>query len=342
MIASVTAPQRSSATPRSAGHRLGGDPRVDARGQPNRTHVSRTRADVGSDPPRDRHRHTRILCAGVGLDRHPTGLLAGRQTAGSWPSRARLYSAALSTVHSPYALSPEVQLVVGRVADRRRTARPGYRHRDPRTQGEGARRLRRDVDLAEPAARLSDRARARRGPDRRGHRRQPVPRLRGRHRGQLDRPFPSPGGRRDQGAGRRAHPFLGLGLLPADLPGGLSRAGPAGADVGSRPGLPRQLGHRGRRGLDQACTLRHEAAVRGGLPRSVPRPDLWLGLADRVQGEVPRRLRPAPAGHLPRSVRAGRGPALVRRGAVRQARAGRRSRGHHRRADPGRGRLPRP
>ena len=114
-------------------------------------------------------------------------------------------------------------------------------------------------------------------------------------------PFPSPGGRRDQGAGRRADPFLRLGLLPADLPGGLSRAGPPGADIGSRAGLPRQLRHRGRRGLDQARPLRDEAAVRRGVPRRVPRPDLRLGLADRVEGEVPRRVRAAPAGvfHAP-------------------------------------------
>ena len=74
---------------------------------------------------------------------------------------------------------------------RRRSPRPAHRHRAARPQGPGARRLRRDVDLAEPAAGLPDRAGPRRGPDRRGHRRQPVPRLRGGHRGQLDRPRPS-------------------------------------------------------------------------------------------------------------------------------------------------------
>jgi 4-aminobutyrate aminotransferase-like enzyme len=51
---------------------------------------------------------------------------------------------------------------------------------------------------------------------------------------------------------------------------------------------------------------------------------------------------PAPAGDLPRPVREGRGPQVVRRRPVRQARAGRRGRGDHRRADPGRGRLHRP
>ncbi len=69
---------------------------------------------------------------------------------------------------------------------------------------------------------------------------------------------------------------------------------------------------------------------------------LRLRLADRVEGEVPRRLRAAAAGRLPRAVRPGRGPDVVRRRPVRQARPGQRGRGDHRRADPGRGRLHRP
>ena len=101
-------------------------------------------------------------------------------------------------------------------------------------------------------------------------------------------------------------------------------------------------GHRGRRGVDQARPLRDPPAVHRRLPRRVPRPDVRIGLADGLEGEVPRRLRAAPAGHLPRSVRQGRGPALVRRGPVRQARPGQRGGGDHRRADPGRGRLHRP
>ncbi len=109
-----------------------------------------------------------------------------------------------------------------------------------------------------------------------------------------------------------------------------------GADV------PRQLGGRGRRGVDQARPLRDAPAVRRRLPGRVPRPDLRRRLADRLEGQVPRRVRAAAARRLPRAVRAGRGPALVRRGPVRQAGAGQRGRGHHRRADPGRGRLHRP
>ena len=108
----------------------------------------------------------------------------------------------------------------------------------------------------------------------------------------------------------------------------------------ARPGLPRQLRGRGRRGVHQARPLRHQASVRGRLPRRLPRPDLRRRLADGLEGQVPRRLRAAAAGRLPRAVRPGRGPALVRRGAVREARPGQRGRGDHRRAHPGRGRLP--
>ena len=62
------------------------------------------------------------------------------------------------------------------------------------------------------------------------------------------------------------------------------------ADHGrSRPDLSRQLRDGGRRGLDQARPLRDPPAVRRGLPRRVPRPDLRLRLADGLEGEVPRR-----------------------------------------------------
>ena len=116
------------------------------------------------------------------------------------------------------------------------------------------------------------------------------------HRGQLDRPLAPAGRGRDQGAGRRADPLLRVRLLPADLPRGLPRAGAHRADLRPRPGLPRQLRHRGRRGVDQARPVRHQAAVHRRLPRRLPRPDLRLGLADRLEGQVPRRLRAAAAG----------------------------------------------
>ncbi len=146
----------------------------------------------------------------------------------------------------------------------------------------------------------------------------------------------------DQGAGRGADPLQRVGLLPADLPRGLQAPGGARADQG-RPGpdLSRQLGRRGRGGLDQAGALRDASPVRRRVPRRVPWADLRRRLADRVEGEVPRGVRAAPAGRLPRAVRAGRGPQVVRRGPVRQAGARQRGRRDHRRADPGRGRVPR-
>ena len=161
------------------------------------------------------------------------------------------------------------------------------------------------------------------GLDRRGHRRQPLPRLRRRHRGQLDRPRPSAGRRRDQGAGGRADPLLGVATSTcrstprsaSELAG--SRRSPA-AGRGPTSATP---GTEVVEAAIKLARLRDQAAVHRRVPRRVPRPDLRLGLADRVEGEVPRGLRAAAAGRLPRAVRQGRGPALVRRGPVRQARA---------------------
>ena len=58
--------------------------------------------------------------------------------------------------------------------------------------------------LALAAARLPVRAQARRGLDRRGRRRQPLPRPQRRHRGDVHGPLPSRGGRGDPAAGRRS------------------------------------------------------------------------------------------------------------------------------------------
>ena len=90
---------------------------------------------------------------------------------------------------------------------------------------------------------------------------------------------------------------------------------------GPQARLPGQQRRRGRRGVDQAGAPRHRPAVPRRLPGRLPRPHLRRRLADRVQVQVPRRLRSAAAGRLPRAVRHGRGPALVRRGPVRRARA---------------------
>ena len=258
-----------------------------------------------------------------GLDRHPTGLLARRQTAGSPPARALLSSAGISSLHTPYAFA-EVPLVV-RPSARRRSARAGSRHRDPGPEGPRPRRVRRDLDVAEPAARLPDRARPRRGPDDRGHRRQPVPRLRRRHRGQLDRPRPSRGRRRDQGAGRRADPLLRVATSTC-------RSTPRPA--ASSRALTPIAGGRARAYLGNSGTEVVEAAIK--LARfATKRPYVvaFLGaFHGRTYGSVSLTaskakyhagLRAAAAGRLPRAVRQGRGPALVRRGPVRQARPGR-------------------
>ena len=86
------------------------------------------------------------------------------------------------------------------------------------------------------------------------------------------------------------------------------------------------LGNSGTEVVETAIKLARYATRRPyvvGVPRRLPRPELRLGQPDRLEGEVPRRVRAAPAGRLPRSIRSGRGPALVRRGPVRQARPGR-------------------
>ncbi len=259
-------------------------------------------------------------------------------------ARGRIYSPLF--IHCAYSLctaTHEVDLVHGTVAHRRHPARPRHRHAAAGPEGQGARGVRRGLDIAQPAARLPDRAGPRGGPHDRGHRRQPVPRLRGRHRRHLDRPLASAGRGRDQGAGRGADPLQRERLLPADLPRGLPAPGRALPDQG-RAGadVPGQLRGGGRRGLDQAGPLCDPPSVCRGLPGRLPRADLRGGLADGLQGEVPRRLRAAAPRRLPRAVRARRGPALVRRRALRQARPRQRGGGDHRRADPGRGRLHRP
>ena len=188
------------ATPGRADRSTGRQVARDGRGHA-RTLASRPRR--GHPPVRPiEPRHSAATGRVAGRRGPRPGSVAGRPGLGYTPPL-------ISTLHTRYALKPtRCDLVVGLVADRRGPARPAHRHRAARPEGAGARRVRRDVDLAEPAARLPDRAGPRRGPDGRGHRRQPLPRLRGRHRGQLDRPLASAGRGRDQGAGRRADPLL--------------------------------------------------------------------------------------------------------------------------------------
>ena len=138
--------------------------------------------------------------------RHPTGLSRRRHSAARGLGYTR---AAISSLHTRYALQHQrctLSSGTSRIAGDRPV--PHIVTELPGPQGAGPRRVRRDLDVAQPAARLPDRPGPGRRPDGRGHRRQPLPRLRGRHRGQLDRPLASAGRRGDQGAGRRADPLL--------------------------------------------------------------------------------------------------------------------------------------
>ena len=152
------------------------------------------------------------------------------------------------------------------------------------------------------------------------------------------------GRRRDQGAGGRADPLQRERLLPADL----RRESASGSPRSRRSpaaGRGRISATPAPRSVEAAIKLARYATKRPYIVAFLGAfhgRTLRLGRADRLEGEVPRRVRAAAAGRLPRAVRQGRGPALVRRGPVRQARPGQRGRRDHRRADPGRGRLHRP
>ena len=216
--AAIAQPQRA-ADPRRQACRV---ERSKASGQPR-----------PAGPGADGGRHRPTVLPAQRRNRHLTGLHRLRHST----HRTSAILAA-SDIHSAYLLciTPEVSLVRGRIADRRFASRPAHRHGAARPQGPGPRGLRRDLDLAQPAARLPHRAGPRRGPHGRGHRRQPLPRLRGRDRRQLDRPRASPGRGRDQGTGRRADPLQRVRLLPADLSRGLPPPGRAHADRGRRRG----------------------------------------------------------------------------------------------------------
>ena len=343
IVASVIDAQRSSTTPRSCSHS------VRSRGGPRRARCDGSGARTGrsGEPSRDTagrrgHRQPIVAIEWTG-DTHPSGL---SRTAIRLRLRAtaRLYSAAISSLHTRYAFrQPEVHLVVGLVADRRRSPCPAHRHGAARPEGPGPRRLRRDLDLAEPAARLPDRPGPRRGPDGRGHRRQPLPRLRRRHRGQLDRPRAPAGRRRDQGAGRRADPLLGVRLLPADLPARSAASSPRSR---RSPAAARAyLGNSGTEVVEASIKLARFATKR-------PYIVAFLGaFHGRTYGSVSLTASKA-------KYHAGFGPLLP---GVFHAPFGRvedlrwfdevlfdklapaeRGRGDHRRADPGRGRLHRP
>ena len=113
----------------------------------------------------------------------------------------------------------------------------------------------------------------------------------------------SRGGRGDPAPGRRSCSTTRRRdfYLP-DLLGGLRAARRDRAGRRADAVVPHQLRDRGGRGGDQARAAHDRAAVRGRVPRRVPRALVRQRLADRVEVEVPRGVRAAAAGRAPRAV----------------------------------------
>ena len=161
-----------------------------------------------------------------------------------------------------------------------------------------ARRARHVAELPQGLS-AGDGARLRAGG--RGRRRQPLPRLRGRHRRGGHRPLPPRGGGRDQGPGRPlpAHVRHRLLLRRRRQPG---RA-PGPPRPGPRPlaRLLRQLGRRGGGSGDQARPPAYGPAEDRGLLRGLPRPHLRRDEPHREQAGPAPGLWPVPArgGALP-------------------------------------------
>ena len=104
------------------------------------------------------------------------------------------------------------------------------------------------------------------------------------------------------------------------------------------------IGNCGAEAVEAGLKLARYATKRQNVdrvPRRLPRPDDGRRQPHRVEGQVPRALRPAAPRRLPRAVRQ-RGPRGARAARLQAPDAGRRVRRGHRRADPGRGRLRRP
>ena len=194
---------------------------------------------------------------------------------------------------------------------------------------------------AQPAARVPDRPRPRPRLRRRGHRRQRVPRLRRRHRRQLDRPQPPRRRGRDPAPGRRAPALQRQRLLPADLRPGRRRAGADRADVGPARVF---IGNSGAEAVEAGLKLARYATKRSNVIA-------FLGaFHGRTMGAVSltaskakyhAHFGPLLPGvyHVPFGERGARRDRAAR---LQAPDAGRRVRGRHRRADPGRGRLRRP
>ena len=133
-------------------------------------------------------------------------------------------------------------------------------------------------------------------------RRQPLPRLRRRHRRLLDRPCAPEGDRGHQGAGGSAHPHRRDRLLRAALPRAHGAPGGDRAVRGEGARLPHQLGHRGGRGRHQAGPIPHASARDHRLRGRLPRPHDGLAVPDQLEDQAARRLRPAAADGPPRAV----------------------------------------
>ncbi len=129
-----------------------------------------------------------------------------------------------------------------------------------------------------------------------GRGRQSLPRLRGRHRGGLDRPLPSR--RRGRGAapGRAPAPPVRDRLLQRGRRHPRRRPGPPRARPRPLARLLRELRGRGRGGRDQAGAPAHGTPQGGRLLRRLPRPDLRRPQPHGQQARPASRLHAAAAG----------------------------------------------
>ena len=228
---------------------------------------------------------------------------------------------------------------------------PQFQTSLPGPNANGDHRARRHRRVAVVHAQLSLRHRAWRGGDGRGRRRQRLPRLRRRHRGELDRALAPGGRRRDRRAGGPLPAHVRHGLLLRTA--GAARGGAVGdrADARPVPVVLRQLRRRGQRGGDQAGALSLEALVPDRVHGLLPRPDAGSAVAHREPrraaqglraGDRARRVPRAVSRRLPRRSRRGGAVARVPRGQdLRAPGRARRGGGDRRRADPGGGRVSR-
>ena len=237
---------------------------------------------------------------------------------------ARLYSA-VSSLHTFYAFrlrcpsaaecpsSPEVHdeprggpgcrsSRLDRSPGRRVRCAPP-RNGASRPEGPRSYRVRRALHLSVAAARLPDRARSRSRIGHRGHRREPVPGLLRRDRGERDRALSPPGRGGDPGASDAAPALQRLGLLPAHLRAARGRAGRIAPIHGPSRVF---LGNSGTEVVEAAIKL---ARYSTGRPYVV---SFLGGFHGRTygsvslsgfQGEVPRPFRPPAAGCPPRAIR---------------------------------------